>query len=97
MLGIRNEANVLRGVIAGPNFICLRPSLARDRVESHVWSPHLIGQAPPFGLFLGLLIQHSTELEPQALQRPVGVSLFRSVIGVIKSTGGQGANIDIMQ
>lgn len=45
----------------------------------------------------GFAWQHSAELEPQALKFPVGVGLCRAMIGIIKTMGEEGANIDLMQ
>lgn len=42
-------------------------------------------------------MQHSSELEPQALKRPMGISLVRSIMAIIKSRGEEGANADLMQ
>lgn len=42
-------------------------------------------------------LQHSSELEPQALKLPLGISLARSLVAIIKSGGAAGASIDDMQ
>ncbi|CAN0309802.1 unnamed protein product [Pylaiella littoralis] len=42
-------------------------------------------------------LKHSSELEPQALKLPLGISLARSIMAIIKSGGAAGASIDDMQ
>lgn len=52
--------------------------------------------AMPFAA-LSRHVKHSSELEPQALKLPLGISLARSVMGLIKSRAEAGANANIMQ
>ncbi|CAM9402874.1 unnamed protein product [Ectocarpus sp. 4 AP-2014] len=42
-------------------------------------------------------LKHSSELEPPALKRPYGISLARSIMGIVKSRGEDGANVEAMQ
>ncbi|CAM9480534.1 unnamed protein product, partial [Ectocarpus sp. 8 AP-2014] len=42
-------------------------------------------------------LKHSSELEPPALKRPYGISLARSIMGIVKSRGEEGANVEAMQ
>ena len=41
--------------------------------------------------------QHSAELEPPALRRPLGIGLVRAMVGIIKSRGDEGTNLELMQ